>query len=484
MRANLTLLKNSANITHITADSRQVQAGSLFVAYKGESSDGRAYIAQAIAQGASAVIWDSEDFAWNSDWQVANQAVADLKLQVGAIASEFYGQPSQHLWMIGVTGTNGKTTCSHWLAQAFTALNRKTAVIGTLGNGLVENGLSETKNTTPDSILLHGMLAEYLSEKAEVVAMEVSSHGLHQGRVNGVAFDIAVFTNLTRDHLDYHGDMAAYAQAKKMLLEWDGLKVAVLNRDDAFGASVAAELAAQNKRIMTYGLEANFAGEHDVAAKSLTLTETGMVLEVTTPMGDAVINANIVGRFNAYNLLAVLATLLASDVSLQDAVQALSILKPVAGRMQQYGGGSAPLVVIDYAHTPDALEQVLKSLRAQTKGQLICVFGCGGDRDQGKRPLMGEVASRLADKVIVTSDNPRQESPEAIIQAVMQGANDKALVIENRAEAISSAIKHSKAGDVILLAGKGHEDYQEIAGVKYPFSDIEQAKQVLLEMAA
>ena len=479
MRANLTLLKSTANVTGITADSRQVQAGSLFMAYKGEASDGRAYISQAIAQGASAVMWESANFAWNPDWPVANQAVTDLKQQVGAIASEFYGQPSQHLWMIGVTGTNGKTTCTQWLAQAFAGLHRKAAVIGTLGNGVLETGLSETKNTTPDSILLHGMLADYLAQKAEVVAMEVSSHGLDQGRVNGVAFDVAVFTNLTRDHLDYHGDMESYGQAKKILLEWAGLKVAVLNRDDAFGAKVAKELQAQGKRVVTYGLNKGFEGKNDVAATSLTLTEAGMTLEVATPWGHANLSAGVVGRFNAYNLLAVLSTLLVSQVSLPDAIQAISTLNPVAGRMQQYGGGAIPLVVVDYAHTPDALEQVLKSLRDQTKGELVCVFGCGGDRDQGKRPLMGKVASSLADKVIVTSDNPRQESPAAIIRAVMQGVNAKAISIENRAEAIAYAIAQAKAGDVILLAGKGHEEYQEIAGVKYPFSDIEQAQQAL-----
>jgi len=255
----------------------------------------------------------------------------------------------------------------------------------------------------------------------------------------------------------------------------------VLNGDDDFGAEVAAELKANNKRVMTYGIAKKDA---DVVAQSVTLSENGMTLEVKTPQGDAVVHANVVGQFNAYNLLAVLATLLASDVGLQDAVKALAALKPVAGRMQQYGGGEMPLVVIDYAHTPDALEQVLKSLRAQAKGQLVCVFGCGGDRDSGKRPLMGKVASELADEVIVTSDNPRSESPVAIIKAVMQGVNNKAVSIENRADAISHAIKNAKAGDVVLLAGKGHENYQEIAGVKYPFSDVEVAQQMLRERAA
>jgi UDP-N-acetylmuramoyl-L-alanyl-D-glutamate--2,6-diaminopimelate ligase len=482
MQTSLSLLKSKYH--HMTADSRLVKAGSVFVAYKGEAADGRTFIPQAIENGASAVIWEQANFAWRDEWQVPNQAIVDLKQQIGRMASEFYGQPSQHLWMIGVTGTNGKTTCTHWLAQAFSALNKKAAVVGTLGNGILSAGLSETKNTTPDSILLHQMLADHLSQQASVVAMEVSSHGLDQGRVNGVSFDIAVFTNLTRDHLDYHGDMQAYAAAKKKLFAWDGLKVAVLNRDDVFGAEVAKELKAQGKRVLTYGLEKAIADNSDISVKSLELTEHGVHLEVQTPFGDALIGAGVVGRFNAYNLLAVLATLLASDVSLADAVKALSTLKPVAGRMQQYGGGTSPLVVIDYAHTPDALEQVLKSLRAQTKGQLVCVFGCGGDRDSGKRPLMGKVASELADKVIVTSDNPRSESPAEIIKAVMDGVKQNAISIENRADAIARAIENAQAGDVILLAGKGHENYQEIAGVKYPFSDIEMALHFLQERAA
>jgi len=482
MQTNLSLLKSKYH--HMTADSRLVKAGSVFVAYKGEATDGREFIPQAIENGASAVIWEQADFTWRDEWQLPNQAIVDLKQQIGRIASEFYGQPSQHLWMIGVTGTNGKTTCTHWLAEAFSALNKKAAVVGTLGNGILSDGLSETKNTTPDSILLQQMLADYLGQQASVVAMEVSSHGLDQGRVNGVSFDIAVFTNLTRDHLDYHGDMQAYAAAKKKLFAWDGLKVAVLNRDDAFGLEVAQELKAQGKRVLTYGLEKAIANDADISVKSLELTEQGMRLEVQTPFGDAVISAGVVGRFNAYNLLAVLATLLASNVSLNDAVKTLATLKPVAGRMQQYGGGKLPLVVIDYAHTPDALEQVLKSLRAQTKGQLVCVFGCGGDRDSGKRALMGKVASELADKVIVTSDNPRSELPAEIIKAVMNGVKQNAISIENRADAIAHAIENAQAGDVILLAGKGHENYQEIAGVKYPFSDIEMAQHFLQERAA
>lgn len=485
MRAKLDLLKTQANIQHMTADSRQVKAGSLFVAYKGDAADGRAFIAQAIANGACAVLWEQDGFAWNADWKVANQPVLGLKQQIGELASEFYGRPSEQLWVIGVTGTNGKTTCSHWLAQAFTALHRTSALIGTLGNGLL-NQLSATKNTTPDAILLHQLLADYLAQKAEVLAMEVSSHGLDQGRVNGVAFDVAVFTNLTRDHLDYHGDMQAYGEAKKKLLVWPNLKTAIINRDDAFGAKLAHELAAKGQSVLTYGLNKNFTGKHDIAVKKQQFTDTGMILDVVTPMGEASLHANVIGQFNAYNLLAVFATLLASDVALPDAVQALASIKPVAGRMQQCGGGDYPLIVVDYAHTPDALRQVLQSLREQlaANAALVCVFGCGGDRDQGKRAEMGEIASQLATQVIVTSDNPRHESPASIIQSVMAGAGQQAISIENRADAIKQAIHQAKKGDVVLIAGKGHEDYQEIAGVKYPFSDMQVAQQALEEMAA
>jgi len=286
--------------------------------------------------------------------------------------------------------------------------------------------------------------------------------------------------------LDYHGDMQAYGDAKAKLFAWNGLKTAVLNRDDAFGADLAAKLAAQGKSVMTYGLNKDFLGKNDIAVNSMQLNDTGMRLDVTTPKGAATICANVIGQFNAYNLIAVLATLLVSDIALVDAVKAISTIKPVAGRMQQCGGGNQPLIVVDYAHTPDALEQVLKSLSEQLAqdSQLICVFGCGGDRDKGKRPLMGKVSSSLASRVIVTSDNPRGESATSIIQAVMAGANQRMESIENRADAIKQAIKTAKKGDVVLIAGKGHENYQEIAGVKYPFNDMQVAQEALREMAA
>ena len=462
----------------LTADSRQVTPGALFMAYPGVHNDGRKYIAQAIQAGAAAVIWDSRDFAWNPDWQVANAGIAGLKDKVGEIAAEYYGHPSQKMRTVGVTGTNGKTSVSQWIAQTLTLVGQKTAVIGTIGNGFVD-AQNEASNTTPDAILLQSMLADFAARGAAAVAMEVSSHGLHQGRVNGVAFDVAVLTNLSRDHLDYHETMEAYAAAKEQLFAWPGLQMSVVNADDAFGQRVAEKLKTQNKPLLTYGLN-----HGDVRATDLQLHQHGLTMRVTTPQGDAVVNAPVLGRFNAYNVLAVLSSLLALQISLQDAVAAIAKIKPVPGRMQQFGGDGKPLVVVDYAHTPDALEKVLATLREQTAGKLICVFGCGGDRDPGKRPLMGAAASRLADKVIVTSDNPRSENPQAIIQQVVAGIAQAYEVEADRAAAIRLAISLAQAEDIVLLAGKGHEDYQEINGVRTAFSDADVALAALNNHAA
>lgn len=458
----------------ITADSRKVQAGSLFLAYPGAKSDGRDYIPQAIQAGASAVVWENEGFTWHADWQVNNLSVNNLKHQVGQIAAEFYHHPSSRFTMIGVTGTNGKTSVSQWLAQCLTYLGKKTAVLGTIGNGMVGNAFldaqTEAVNTTPDAILLQGMLADYVAQQADAVVMEVSSHGLDQGRVNGVEFDVAVLTNLSRDHLDYHGNMEAYGDAKKKLFDWDGLNIAIVNAADAFGKTLVSTLKAQGKACLTYGFEMAD-NKLDISASDLKLHDAGLTMQVITPQGVTLLAAPVLGRFNAYNVLAVLSTLLALKVSLQDAVAAIAQIKPVLGRMQQFGGGDLPLVVVDYAHTPDALEKVLSTLREQVQGQLICVFGCGGDRDSGKRPLMGGVASKLADKVIVTSDNPRSEDPATIIRDVISGMTAGYEVEVNRDAAINKAVQSAKTGDIVLLAGKGHEHYQEILGVKHPFDD-------------
>ena len=457
----------------LTTDSRKAGPGSVFLAYPGENADGRKYIAQAVVQGVSGVMWEQENFAWSDEWDVPNVPVANLRAETGNIASEFFDEPSRKLHMIGITGTNGKTSCSHWLSTALSKLGRKTAAIGTLGNGF-PGALSEAVNTTPDAVLLHGMRADYLAQGAQAAAMEVSSHGLVQGRVNGVEFNIAVLTNLSRDHLDYHGDMKAYADAKRKLFYWPGLECMVVNTDDDFGAELAEDAEGRDLKVITYGLNSG-----DVRGQHLELHGDGLAMDIVTPAGNARLEVALMGRFNAYNLLAVLAALLASNVPLQEAISVLKEMRPVAGRMQTLGGGALPLVVVDYAHTPDALEKVLAALREQTLGKLICVFGCGGNRDKGKRPLMGEAASRMADRVVVTSDNPRNEDPHDIIEQVVVGMSGNYVAQPDRAAAITLALQDAQAGDVVLIAGKGHEDYQEIAGVKYPFDDREVAKRVL-----
>ena len=474
----MTLLTSlNQSFTAITADSRQVVPGALFLAYPGVHSDGRKYIAQAVAAGASAVLWDNQNFVWDVAIKVNNLGVSQLKNQVAQIGAEFYQYPSRKLDVIGVTGTNGKTSVSQWIAQAMQALGKKTAVIGTIGSGFAGatgNGLVETSNTTPDALLLQKMMATYVAQGADAVAMEVSSHGLDQGRVNAIEFDFAVFTNLTRDHLDYHVTMDAYASAKQKLFNWPTLRTAIVNADDDFGKKMAESLRNNNKSLLTYGLL-----HGDVRADSLTLNPNGISMQVSTPQGAAVLNASVLGRFNAYNLLAVLATLLARQVPLNDAIAAIAQIKPVAGRMQQFGGDDKPLVVVDYAHTPDALENVLVSLLEQTQGKLICVFGCGGDRDAGKRPLMGAIAEKYAHHVVVTSDNPRNENPAAIIEQVVNGMTVLPSIAPDRAIAIQQAIKFANKDDVVLLAGKGHEDYQEVSGVRTPFSDIAVAQAAL-----
>ena len=412
----------------------------------------------------------------------------------GEIADQVYGRPSEKLWMVGVTGTNGKTSCSHWLAQSFSALGRKAALIGTLGNGF-PGALQPTLNTTPDAIRVHGLLAEYLRQGAQAVAMEVSSHALEQGRVNAVQYDVALLTNLSRDHLDYHGDMTSYAAAKRRLFDWQQLKYAVLNLDDAFGSELAEQLQDAETEIIGYGLsdsalrQAERLGMRMVFGGHLRLDAHGLTLHVHSSWGGGELRSALLGRFNAANMLGTLAVLLVSGVELQEALRKLSELQAVAGRMQTLGGQGQPSVVVDYAHTPDALEKVLDALREVTLsagGRLICVFGCGGDRDRGKRPMMGKVAAQRADVCIVTSDNPRSEDPHDIIDAIVSGIEsglaDKAgsyQVVEDRAQAIALAIGSAQAADTVLLAGKGHEDYQEINGVKQVFSDVAEARYAL-----
>jgi UDP-N-acetylmuramoyl-L-alanyl-D-glutamate--2,6-diaminopimelate ligase len=457
-------------VTGITADSRRVAPQVAFAAYPGAARDGRAFIDDAITRGAAAVLFEARGFDWNAGWRVPHIAVADLRSRVGFIASAVHGRPSQALWVVGVTGTNGKTSCTRWTAQALTRCGRPAVVAGTLGNGRID-ALRPSANTTPDACLLHELLAAWRRDGAAAVAMEVSSHGLDQGRVNGVAFDVALFTNLTRDHLDYHASMAAYGEAKARLIQWPGLRAAVINAGDAFGRELIVRARTHRQKVVTYGAE-----NADISATRVRIAPSGMEIAVSTPQGRGELVTALAGAFNVQNLLGVLGVLLASDVALDAALDALAHVTPPPGRMERFGGGADPLVIVDYAHTPDALAQVLSSLRPGVVdgGRLVCVFGCGGDRDRGKRPQMGAVAGRLADRVIVTNDNPRSEDPRAIADDIGEGlrtAQTEWLVELDRAQAIERALDDAREGDVIVLAGKGHEDYQETNGERLPFSD-------------
>ena len=461
----------------LETDSRRVRPGDVFVAYPGERGDGRWHIGEAIERGARAVLWEASGFAWRADWRLPNLAIPDLRAQAGAIAAHVYGHPSAEMWMAGVTGTNGKTSCSHWIAQVLGRCGRPAAVIGTLGNGF-PGALEPATHTTPDAVALQAQLRRCRARGAQAVALEVSSHALDQGRARGTQFDTALFTNLTRDPLDNHGDMQRYGAAKARLFHWPDLMNAVINLDDAFGRDLALGIDRAQTRVIGYGI-----GQGDVAAHAVELSSAGMTLELRTPWGRARLESRLVGGFNVSNLLGTLGVVLTAGVDLADAVRALASVEPVAGRLEMIRLPGKPLVVVDYAHTPDALEKVLATLRplvdAGNGGRLICVFGCGGDRDPGKRPLMGAAATRLADLAIVTSDNPRSESPVAIIDQIIAGAVGRFQVEPDRGRAIAQAVDGAVPGDIVLVAGKGHEAWQEIAGVKFPFSDAVVARAAL-----
>jgi len=493
-------------VTRLVNDSRAVKPGDTFVAYPGVTRDGRDYIAQAVASGAASVLWERAGFERDRRWRVPNLGVRELRRHAGEIASRLHGRPSRRLRLIGVTGTNGKTTCSHWIAQALTRAGLSCAVIGTLGYGM-RAPLKPLVNTTPDALWLHAQLAELARRGAQAVAMEVSSIGLDQDRVAGVEFDVALFTNLSRDHLEYHRSMRRYGEAKARLFSWETLKHAVVNLDDDFGAELARRIRRPGLNVIGYGFGA--ARRARVAGANLVTGARGVSFDVRTPWGSAHVASRVLGRHNAYNLLGTLAVLLASGVTLKKAVSALAAVKPVPGRLQPLGGGARPLVIVDYAHTPDALEQALLTLRdllsssefrvpgsgsdagkqrgrnskLETRNpELICLFGCGGDRDRGKRPLMGSIAARLADRVVVTSDNPRGEDPRSIIRDIVAGARGSAcgMVIEaDRRRAIERALAEARRGDIVLIAGKGHEAYQEIRGVRRAFSDAAVARKAL-----
>jgi UDP-N-acetylmuramoyl-L-alanyl-D-glutamate--2,6-diaminopimelate ligase len=482
---------------HLHADTRSLAAGDVFLAYAVDGADNRPFIDSAIERGAAAVLYQPENFTGAADPSLA-LAVPALNELAGSIASGWYCDPSDTMRVIGVTGTNGKTSCSQWIAAALSGLGTRCAIIGTLGTGMPGH-LVHTGFTTPDAPQLQRSLAQLRDAGAQAVAMEVSSHALHQGRVNGTAFEIAVFTNLTRDHLDYHGTFAAYEAAKARLFAWPELRCAVINHDDEAGRRLLASTQG-HARTIAYGLGTRTEASDAAApqadawlhAANVRATATGTAFHLSTSdWGDAEVEVQTLGAFNVSNLLGVLGALLAADVPFDAALAELQKLESVNGRMQRLGGrlqNDEPLIVIDYAHTPDALEKTLEALRpmaAARGGELICMFGCGGDRDATKRPLMGAIAEKLADGVVVTSDNPRSEDPQKILDQIAAGMKDasKARRIEDRASAILQAIRGAAREDVIVLAGKGHEATQEIMGKKRAFSDQDHARLALAARA-
>ena len=469
-------------VTGLTLDSREIKPGDAFVAIAGFGAHGLNFVDAARDAGAAAILFEPpapDDLPAPGD----AIAVTGLRARMGAMADQFHGQPSAAMTTVGVTGTNGKTSTVQLLAQAWTLRGQKVGTIGTLGAGVWPK-IVPTGFTTPLVLRLHALLAELRDQGASTVAMEVSSHALDQGRVDGVHFDVAVFTNLTRDHLDYHGDMASYGAAKQKLFEWPGLRAATVNLDDAFGREL---YAAVGGKVQVIGFSSRGAAGAAVRAEEVQLDGSGIRFLLQIGNQAHPVRSPLLGRFNVDNLLGVAATLHAVGMATALVAETLSQLLPVDGRMNRLGGGLSddgvglPLIVIDYAHTPDALEQALSSLRAHTTGKLVCVFGCGGDRDRGKRPLMGAIAERLADVAIVTDDNPRGEDGDRIVADILPGFADpaRAVVQRDRAAAIAQAIGMAGADDVVLIAGKGHEPYQEINGVRHPFDDTATARDIL-----
>jgi UDP-N-acetylmuramyl-tripeptide synthetase len=465
-------------IKGIADDSRQVRPGDLFVAYPGDLADGRRYIGDAIQRGAVAVLWEPLSFQFPTEIAVPNHPQENLRAMVGWLAHAQAGWPTDQMPLLAVTGTNGKTTVSQWLARLYPS---RCAVIGTLGAGFAGEEQS-TGFTTPEAATLVRWIQDLRLRGAEACALEASSIGIEEGRMNGIHVDTAIFTNLTRDHLDYHGSMEHYAAVKTRLFMWPRLRFAVINLDDPMGPQLMQLTDAA--KVIGYTLSServNFPAV--IRAEKIEDTAIGQRFELNARQGRVRIETRLVGRYNLSNLLAVAAVLLDAGVSIEELRHRLSALLPPPGRMETFGGQQAPLVLVDYAHTPDALENALHALRPMAEvrhGQLKVAFGCGGDRDAGKRPVMGEIAARLADVVCLSSDNPRSENPLTIIDEIRHGA-PHATVILDRAEAIATLIGEASPEDVILIAGKGHENYQETAGQRYDFQDATEVKRALAQ---
>jgi UDP-N-acetylmuramoyl-L-alanyl-D-glutamate--2,6-diaminopimelate ligase len=478
-------------VSGLSLDSREVQKGYVFCALHGGRQHGLAFANAAARQGAAVILAESSPL-----WPAARCErlgvelglpvirMAHLSRDVSAIAARYYGDPSGSLDVTAVTGTNGKTSVTHYLAQALRR-EQVCGLIGTLGYGLPE-ALNSTRHTTPDAVCLQAILADLKQQGAAAVAMEMSSHALAQARAAAVRVDTAVFTNLTRDHLDYHGDMAAYLSAKRRLFEWPGLGNAVLNADDPYMPQLLERLDATVTPVL-YSLDPAWRPPSGVSswirADALNVLARGMRVRFSSSWGAGQFDSGLLGRFNAGNLLAVLAVLLLKGWNLQRALDALSQIQGVAGRMECFGAAGQPLVVVDYAHTPDALEQALRVLREHQPRRLLSVFGCGGERDVGKRAQMGELAARLSDQVIVTDDNPRGEDGELIVADILSGigAATHVSVQRQRGRAIRYAVCLAGARDIVLIAGKGHETVQYVGHLALPFSDRAQVTQALNE---
>ncbi len=466
-------------ITGMQLDSRRVRPGDLFLALPGEQHDGRQFIEQAVANGASAVVAEAPVAGFLDAISVPLIELPELRFEAGLLAARFYGNPSDSMQVLGITGTNGKTTTSRIVAQLVRTLGKPCGVIGTLGATL-EDGVKLASNTTPDALSLQRQLAQWCEQDVLMVSMEVSSHALEQGRVNGVAFDTAIYTNLSHDHLDYHGSMEAYGRAKQRLFAIDGLRHAVINMDDAFGASIKAAVA-ENVQILTYSVSGAPA---DVRVQNAQFHSDGVRADLHTPWGAATFFSPLPGDFNLANLAASVTALVLSGEDLNSVLTATASLQPVAGRMQVIPTALDIQVIVDYAHTPHALEQALKALRPHVTGSLVTVFGCGGDRDKAKRQQMGRIACALSDRIVVTSDNPRTEEPLGIMRDIEAGCSGHYVIRADRADAISVAVAEAQAGDCVLIAGKGHECYQLVEGQRLPFSDAAHAQDALARRAA
>jgi UDP-N-acetylmuramoyl-L-alanyl-D-glutamate--2,6-diaminopimelate ligase len=473
-------------ISGLGLDSRKMKPNNLFLAVKGTQLEGRKYIPDAIARGAIAVLVeaDEQENVISIQQNVPLIPVYQLQEKLGHLGARFYDYPAKKLRMIGVTGTSGKTSCVHFIAQILQSLSIKCGMIGTLGSGFY-GALTETGLTTPDAITLQAILHEMRHQGAKAVAMEVSSHSIDQGRVNEIEFEMGIFSNLTQDHLDYHGDMETYAGVKYRFLAEPTTKQVIINADDPHGRKWIAELSAR-KSVFAYGTSKPALPAHVpcIYSEHAELSLQGVKAQVYTPWGDSKLDVPLVGQFNLSNVLAVLTALCVYGIPFSDVIARLSQLKAVPGRMQSLGGNDKPLIIVDYAHKPDALEKALQALRAHTNGKLICVFGCGGERDHGKRPLMAKIAEQWADRVIVTNDNPRHEKPEAIAEQILQGFShpDRVTVTLDRSKAIENSIQWASAKDCILIAGKGAERYQQIGDEKMPFDDVEKVTDYLTKL--